>query len=68
MGGGEAPSDDVTPVDLQRLRAIRAELAGRHTLAPALGARWSAGAEWEELAADRRRRRATAGIGLEVRF
>jgi YaiO family outer membrane protein len=68
LGGGEVPSDEVTAFDLQRLRALRVELSGRHALTSALGARWAAGAEWEELPADGERRRVTAGAGLEVRF
>ena len=58
----------MTAFDLQRLRALRVELSGRHALTPTFGARWSAGAEWEELPAEGGRRRVTAGVGLEARF
>lgn len=68
FGGGEVPSEEVTPFDLERLRAVRVELAGRHALTSSLGTRWSAGTEWEELPDDRERRRVTVGVGLEVKF
>lgn len=68
VGAGEVPSEEVTPFDLERLRAVRAELSGRHALTSSLGTRWSAGTEWEELPGERVRRRVTVGVGLEASF
>lgn len=67
VGGGRSPGDELTSVELDRLRSLRVGLDGKRPLG-GVHLRWAVGWEAEELPGERERRRVVLGIGAERRF
>lgn len=67
VGGGRAPGDELTSMELDRLRSLRVRLDGKRPLG-GVHLRWAVGWEAEELPGERERRRVVLGIGAERRF
>ena len=68
VGGGEAPAEQLTAAELERVGAALVGVDGRMRLGRRAGVLASLGWEREELPGDRERRRLTAGVGVETRF
>jgi YaiO family outer membrane protein len=68
LGGGEAPAEEFTAAELERVGSARVGVDGKTRLARGVNVLASLGWEREELPADRERRRVTAGVGVETRF